>query len=626
MEVSLETLGVSQMFVYSSLPNIKANNKQQLNQVGFMIANLNRCVASMKAHVGAAYREIGPVLEEADVLLQQKNETETKQQLLTAFNKHFTLSDDEHNTLTSSSTAVDEQFFTLLNRLKRIHADCQVLLGSENQQLGLELMDETSRTLNNAFQKLFRWVQKEFKILDLENPRMNASIRRSLRVLAERPSLFQDCLDFFAEVRERNLSDAFYGALTGVGAQMDDRAAKPMEYYAHDSLRFVGDMLAWTHSASVSERESLEVLFISEGEEMAKGFQTGVESEPWAQENGVIFDGQKSLEALINRDLAGVSKALRQRIEQVIKSDEDPVLAYKISNLIEFYKITLVRLVGSESSVLENLANLQASAMQQYRSIMRDQIAALPADSSLVPQGLNTPDFMVDALGRLREIIKTYETSFTASDAREENFKPIMKDSLDPLLDACMKMASGLPEPSNSIFAINCLSAARVTISSPGLATDKMSEIEDSIDNYVSKLTDYQHAFLRQTSGLQALLVAIAPLTDSVEDLAALFKLDQFQTQQLTDSSQILDDFLPSALMDATENLKHLRDTSMAEEITSEAASRFCEDFDQVEERLTAADQVLEQRDDIQDQNGQTPEPLKSIFQRTSGEIRVLLS
>ena len=591
-----------------------------------MIANLNTCVQQIKARVGAAYRETAPILEEADVLLQQRQDVEIKQSLLDAFNKHFALSDDELDILTSTSMGVDERFFALLGRLKQIHADCQVLLGAENQQLGLELMEETSRTLNNAFQKLFKWVQKEFKTLDLENPRMNTSIRRALRVLAERPTMFQDCLDFFAEARERNLSDAFYGALTGSSSQTDDRSSKPMEYYAHDPLRFVGDILAWVHSASVSERESLEVLFVSEGDEMAKGIRAGIESEPWVQEDDHAFDGKKSLEALVNRDLAGVSRALRQRIEQVIKSDEDPVLAFKISNLIEFYKVTLVRLLGSESSVLENLGNLQSSAMQQYRATMRVHTGSLPADSSLVPPDLNAPDFLMDALGRLRELMKTYGTSFTASAAREANFKPVLAESLDPFTEACVKMASNLQDPASSVFLVNCFAATKSALSAYNFAAERVSEIEDDIEDCRSKLIDYQHAFFRQTSGLQALLIALAPLTSSEDDLLAIYALDQFQTQQLTDSSQVLDDFLPSALMDAIENLRRLRDTGMAEEISADAAGRFCEDFDQVEERLLAADRLLEETDNVVNQEGEKPQPLKSLFPRSSGEIRVLLS
>ena len=573
----------------------------------------------MRQHVAAANRETGPVIEDATALIAQQKEVETKQQLLNAFNKHFILSDEEVDVLTSSGSAVDDRFFALLTRLKKINADCQVLLGSENQQLGLELTEKTSRHLNNAYQKLFRWVQKEFKTLDLENPRMNASIRRSLRVLAERPALFQNCLDFFAEARERNLSDAFYAALSGFSTQTDDKTAKPMDYYAHDSLRFAGDMLAWTHSAAVSERESLEVLFISEGDEMAKGIQAGIESEPWHMENSHAFDGRKSLEELVNRDMSGVARALRQRVEQAIKSDEDSVLAYKIANLIDFYRITFVRLLGEPSSILETLAALQESALNHYRTLNADHTGALGAETSRPPPDLDVPDFLSDALARLKELLKSYDSSFAPASTREEKFVPIIEQSFDPFLQACEQLAGQLSDPDSSIFTLNTIEASRATLSGYDFTSERVSELNDIADEVSARLIEYQHAFFAHTSGLHPLIQALAPLTDIDEDLKHITELEAFQPQALRDASQVLDEFLPSALIDAQEGLGKLRNKQLTEDVTAEAASRFCEDFELVQERLEKADSLM-------DTTGREQESLRSLFPRTSGEIRVLLS
>ncbi|MCJ1246607.1 Golgi transport complex subunit 6 [Trapelia coarctata] len=603
---------------------------EQLQRIGSTITSLNRCCEDMRQHVAAAQRETGPVLEEATNLLRQKQEAETKKQLLEAFKQHFIISDDDLEVLTSTAVVVDDKFFATLARLKKIHADCQILLGSESQQLGLELMDKSSKQLNAAFQKLYRWIQKEFKTLNLENPQINASIRRSLRVLAERPTLFQSCLDFFAESRERNLSDSFYAALTGSSSYLpEDSTTKPIDYYAHEPLRFVGDMLAWTHSATVSEREALEVLFISEGDEIAKGIRAGIESEPWLQETTEAFDGRKSLEQLVNRDLAGVARALRQRVEQAIQSDDDPVLAYKIANLIDFYRVTFVRLLGSESSVVGTLATLRESALRQYRKTMQEFVNAVPAQTRRASLDLSIPEFLSEALLRLRELMKSYDSSLSPTESREEEFQPILADSLDPFLEICASMAENLDEPSTGIYSINCLIAAKLTLQAYEFTSDRISEIDDTIDEYASNLVDYQHAFFLHTSGLHPLLVALASLSDSGEDLRKIPNYEPFQPQALADASQILDDFLPSALMDAMENLKRLKSSKMAEEITAEAANRFCEDFQFVEGKLAAADELLEGEvaDEMDGVEGEEKKPpLRALFPRTSGEIKVLLS
>ena len=240
-------------------------------RIGTAIEKLNQSCAEMRKHIGAANRETGPMLDEAKTILSDKRQVETKQQLLDAFKAHFVVSDEDLSTLTSTAEAVNDDFFRILTRVKKIHQDSEVLLGSENQRLGLEILEQSSRQINAAFQKLYRWVQREFKSLDLENPQISTGIRRALRVLAERPSLFQNCLDFFAEARENILSNNFYAVLTGAPVDPDHPVmGKAIELSAHDPLRYVSDMLAWAHSATVSEREALEVLFISEGDEIAK--------------------------------------------------------------------------------------------------------------------------------------------------------------------------------------------------------------------------------------------------------------------------------------------------------------------------------------------------------------------
>lgn len=165
-----------------------------------------------------------------------------------------------------------------------------------------------SRQLHAAFQKLYRWIQREFKHLSLENHQVNAGIRRALRVLAERPTLFQSCLDCFSEARQKILLQSFFDALTGSESEIASGISKPIELYAHDPLRYIGDMLAWLHSATVSEQEALEVLFVSgEDSSIAKGIETGLASEPW-QEG---YDARQSLMMLVDKNLDAVCRPLK---------------------------------------------------------------------------------------------------------------------------------------------------------------------------------------------------------------------------------------------------------------------------------------------------------------------------
>ena len=583
---------------------------------------------------------------------------ETKTQVLNAFTKHFIVSDEDLENLTSMSVPVDDTFFLLLSRLKKIHADCEILLGTENQQLGLELMEKSTRNLNMAYQKLFRWIQRDFRSLNLENPQISASIRRSLRVLAERPSLFENILDFFAEARENNLSASFYTALTGNSSQesqvLQDLSAKPIEYYAHDPLRFVGDMLAWTHSATVSEREALETLFIAEGPEIAAGIRAGFESDPWSRLKSdagtAVFDGQKSLENLVNRDLSGVARVLRQRIEQVVAGDADPVLAYKIANLIDFYRMTFVRLLGSESSVLDTLSSLRDSALAHFRTSMQSLVATVQAEvpqhtANLSSDDLAIPDFLADSLGQLAQLMKSHDASLApVESSREAAFTPILAEALDPFLEACETIAASFEEPSISIFTINCLHAAKSTLQTHiSFTGERVGELDDTIEEHAGKLAEYQHAFFLHTSGLYPFIAALAPLSpDDEADVRTAVRLDVLKEESVKDASQTLDEFLPSALIDGLENLKELAPKGVVKEVTAQGAGRFVEDFGWVEEWVEKVDVWWDEQGGGEDEESGSDEwgegeeqrreergrkvRLRDLFPRTSGEIRVLLS
>lgn len=582
----------------------------------------------MKTQIDSAQKTTSSALSEASQLMVQRRQVEQKQALLGAFNANFVLSEDETAALTLTSEPVDDLFFATLAKAKRISKDCEILLGFENQTLGLEIMEQTSKSLNLGFQKLYKWVQREFKTLNLENPQISSSIRHALRVLAERPSLFQNCLDFFAEAREHVLSNSFHTALTGSSPSgIEDRSVKPIELVAHDTLRYVGDMLAWTHSAAVGEREALEGLFIGEGDEIAKGIQAGRDNEIWrlvaeADEVSDAFDAVETLNELVDRDMSGAARLLRQRVEQVIQTNEETILAYKLANLLNFYKSTFSRLLSVESALVETLGALESEALRQFRSLARDHVAAIQGDFQHMPADFRPPEFLLGALEQLAAIMKTYETSFTSSSDREEEFEPVLAEAFDPFISGSANMATSLRAPSNSIFLINCLLTAERSLSQFDFTQRRAARLQVQIQEERARLVETQYRFFRSESGLDTLIAQLEPLGDSKEDVQKALSLESVQSPALSQASQTLDDFLPSALMDAMENLKNLQDSRLVQSITEEAAEKFCVDFEHVEEMLMLVDEASEQDEDEEDDFQGT----RALFPRTSGEIRVLLS
>lgn len=640
----------------------------------------------MRKHISLAKQDTTPVLEEATTLMAHKRDTETKQRLLDAFSKHFLLPEEDLMILNSAEEPIDDRFFDLLARVKQVHHDCEHLLGGENQRLGLEVMELSSRHLNTAYQKLYRWIQREFQSLNLEDPRISSSIRRALRVLAERPSLFHSCLDFFAEARDYVLSDAFHYALTdamsGANGAAGDRSVKPIEFSAHDPLRYIGDMLAWVHSTTVSEREALEALFVADGEELARGIQAGLSSEPWSRidedEEVTAFDGHKALSDLVNRDLTGVSRSLRQRVELVIQGHDDPVTCYKVVNLLSFYRTTFTKLVGSQSHLVDLMKTLEKFTLGHFETLMRDQVSSLSNDHLALtpPRDLSPPEFLLDALEGLVSLMKTHEGSVgpdepSADSSNENRFTPVLRAALDPFLTLARSSSDELKDTTaQAIYRTNVLLAARTTISPFEFASaTHLPPLSTALSTLRTNLLDIQHQFLLDTSGLQVLLDALEPFSrrsnDSEADteakdeedhhtphLADLANLPAFQPDALVTSSQQLDDFLPSALMDATDHLKRVQSASLVQSVTEDAVEAFCRDFEFVEGMIIAADEARgmtqvslgtgdsvisgrsersarkneNEREGEEENEKEDRWSLRSLFPRTTGEIRVLLS
>jgi hypothetical protein len=605
----------------------------ELRRVETSLSKLTATCTAMRAQIQSANQTTAPVLDEAGTLFKQKKEVETKQHILNAFQKHFLLTDDELSSLTSSSEPVDDEFFTALAKLKQVHADSQLLLASSNDRLGLSILETSSKTLNSAFQKLFRWTQREFKTLDLENPRIGAAIRKALRVLAERPQLFSNSLDNFASAREETLSDSFHAALTGQG---DAIVGKPIEFQAHDPIRYISDMLAWAHSATVSEREALEVLFIGEGEELARGIKEGIDNDPWSRKDddevAEVFDGRKALNELVSRNIAGVARQLRQRTEQVIQSQEEAIVAYRIANLIAFYTSTFQRLLGDEADVLKTLTAIDLAAQHQFRENMSDQVALMKPELTITPTELSPPDFLSEALETVKKLLKSYDTSLAASDDSDAGVEIVLTTALDPFLDGCRTIWSNLPEPNQSVLALNCLLDVRSTLTPYTFTSTRLDSLDPLLRQHATTLTQHQHAYLLTSSGLTPLVAACTdiPTPIDLENLPPLLR----DVTRVSVIARILDEFLPSALMDAMDGLAGLRSARLAREVTEEAAERFCDEFEMVEGVILAVDQAttaasashkVDDEESGEDEQ-KTPRLLREVFPRTTEEIRVLLS
>lgn len=113
--------------------------------------------------------------------------------------------------------------------------------------------------LDLGYEKIFHWVQDEFRLLARDiHAEPSSTLRESVRRLRRRPALFNEALGTLSVTRQNTLLSFFLAALTK-GAP--GGYPRPIELHAHEPTRYVGDMLAWIHQATAGEREFLEGIF-----------------------------------------------------------------------------------------------------------------------------------------------------------------------------------------------------------------------------------------------------------------------------------------------------------------------------------------------------------------------------
>lgn len=142
-------------------------------------------------------------------------------------------------------------------------------------------------------------------------------------------------MDEVASARHDAVARSFLNALTRGGPGGTPR---PIELQAPDPLRYIGDMLAWVHQACAGEKEMLESLF-----------QRNVEK--YQDVSGITVKVSDTIGDLLDCAMKGTCRPLKSRMEQVLLLQPGAITSYKVANLIQFYTVTLCKLLRKNGTL-----------------------------------------------------------------------------------------------------------------------------------------------------------------------------------------------------------------------------------------------------------------------------------
>ncbi|TMS07880.1 Conserved oligomeric Golgi complex subunit 6 [Larimichthys crocea] len=240
--------------------------KEELESVNEDVQAMSTCCEEMTSRLKAAKEQTQDLIVKTNKLQGENHRLEVRAQVAQAFLTKFQLSNEEMATLRGSRDApITEDFFKALSRVKHIHEDVKILLRTNQQTAGLEIMEQMAVLQETSYEQLYRWAQSTLW--------MSLGLHAGAQVVR-----------------------GFIDALTRGGPGGTPR---PIEMHSHDPMRYVGDMLAWLHQATASEKEHLEALL-----------------------KQVTLQGvEENMQEVVGHITEGVCRPLKVRIEQVIVAE-----------------------------------------------------------------------------------------------------------------------------------------------------------------------------------------------------------------------------------------------------------------------------------------------------------------
>ncbi|KAG0044297.1 Golgi transport complex subunit 6 [Gryganskiella cystojenkinii] len=497
-----------------------------------------------------------------------------RQTILEAFLERFTLSESEITILCSTAMDVTPAFFDALEHLEKIHADCNALLITEHQRAGLEIMDSMRTYRSISYDKLHRWMQTECRTMSRPDGMMEVRevTKKAIQALKQDDQFFRAILEELVHVRRNAIFRAFNEALTQGGPGGTPR---PIEIHAHDPMRYIGDMLAWLHQTVASEREFLESLLNSERRNRDRG-QAQIKL-PKASPLRLVESDQSDADivnTLLDKNLEGTSRPLRSRVEQVLMSQANAITAFKISNLIKFYSSTIERAIGSEATLSKTLQELSEASMQVFFEAVGKQSADLLRRPDAPGSDLGPPPAMKEAVSQLKEIMKSFDTSFVQVDEGNQDFAPILSAVIDPVFQMCEIGATQRSTFDRAIYMMNCLHYVQSALVYP-FTKHKVEVLEKQVQEYVDTIVDELHIVLLKQSGIAPLIHAM----ETKEDQTPLSKVPQMDSASVSNVLSHLDRFLGTVDLDLASWLSKIVSSRLAKEISRQNVKMFVDAY-----------------------------------------------
>ncbi|XP_031647143.1 conserved oligomeric Golgi complex subunit 6 [Oncorhynchus kisutch] len=538
--------------------------KEELESVHEDVQAMSTCCEEMTSRLKAAKDQTQDLIVKTNKLQGENHRLEVRSQVAQAFLSKFQLSSEEMDTLRGVRDApITEDFFKALSRVKNIHEDVRILLRTNQQTAGLDIMEQMAVLQETSYEQLYRWTQNECRGLTQESCDISPVLSQAMEALQDRPVLYKYTLDEFGTARRCVVVRGFIDALTRGGPGGTPR---PIEMHSHDPMRYVGDMLAWLHQATASEKEHLEALL----------------KQVTARAPGV----DETMQEVVGHITEGVCRPLKVRLEQGILSEPGSVLLYKLSNLLKFYHHTISCIVGtSVASLLMTIEEMHILSKKMFFNSLSLHASRLMDKVELPPPDLGPTSSLTQTLALLREVLASHDSSVVPLDARQADFAQVLSCILDPLLQLCTVSASNLGTADMATYMVNSLYVMKTTLALFEFTDKRLEMLEFQIEAHLDTLINEQASFVLTRAGLSYIYSCVQQHSPEQGPLSNLPSMD---SSSLKASMTQFDRYLSSPDTMVMSQLNFLLSAAIKDQIFNQSTELVCRAYGEVYTAVTS--------------------------------------
>jgi hypothetical protein len=565
---------------------------KKVEHLGEKITQLNRLKDQLNE-----FGELDPqLLKQIEDLSNEKSLVTMKRSLLLSFKKNFTLTQYEEHFLTNEPISLE--YFQVLHKCKKIHSNCSILLALQNPALGMKIMEKMNKFLDLSYQRISFFLASRLDDFMNECSHYQSPVNgaKELRLMKIAIFYLSNNLKYFDEVtsnliqsRSKSIVDEF---LYQTNNSENFDYSRPIILSAHDPLRYIGDLLAFVHSIIVNEVEFVTTLFqISEDDE-AEYERTEFEKNLIELEN--LQDVNRSMKITIERIIASLSRPLKVKVEQIVRSEKKMDIINKIFNLLDLYKMMFRKQIGDdgECTIFETLSDLKSLCIERVLSVLKEKVTInekqlesddwkIEDDSFLPPDWIR--DFYSETLSLFDDVIKPEEKVMGMDDELYATLINLLIDKPVELISRQAKINFKDNEVGWKIFLINSLDfiESRIIVI-PSLSTE-VEKLTQLISTTKEELIQHQYESLLSDSGLkihQQLIQLIFPIEqiESEDDFymySSLIENKLFNKENLQKIEEQIHQFLPVALIDVQQALFKVSSPSISNDIITESSLKF---------------------------------------------------